>query len=214
MSEGGGIVDQTVAAVIEGYHARAQAEEQLREQLSPEELARRADEMLLPIGPATGSVLNTLAKEMAAQRLLEVGTSYGYSTLWLAEAARHTGGHLVSLELQAYKAEHARAQLTLAGLASHVDLKIGEALQSLDELPGPFDFVLIDLWKDLYIPVFDRVYPKLATGAVVVADNMLLPHGVRPLARAYRLHVRAAEHISSVLLPVGSGIEVSRFKAE
>jgi predicted O-methyltransferase YrrM len=207
-------VDQTVAAVIEGYHPRAKAEEKLMEELPPSELVRRADEMLLPIGPATGSVLNTLIKEMGARSLLEVGTSYGYSALWLAEAARHTGGHLITLELRPEKAEHARAQLTRAGLVDHVQLKIGDALQSLDELPGPFDFVLIDLWKDLYIPVFDRVYPKLARGAVVVADNMIQPEGVRHLAKAYRQHVRASQDISSVLLPVGSGIEVSRFKAD
>lgn len=207
-------MDPVIEAVMAEYHVRAAAEEKVMEGLSRAELLRRADEMLLPIGPATGSVLNTLIKEMQARSLLEIGTSYGYSTIWLAEAARHTGGQVTTLELRPEKAEHARAQLARAGLASHVQLKVGDALQSLDELAGPFDFVLIDLWKDLYIPVFERVYPKLATGALVAADNMIHPEGVRHLARAYRQHVRAAPGITSVLLPVGSGVELSRFQAD
>lgn len=207
-------MDPAVAAVIAEYEVRAAAEEKLMEEMSARELIRRADEMLLPVGPATGSLLNTLVRQMNAQSLLEVGTSYGYSTIWLAEAARHTGGQLTTLELRPEKAAHARSQLARAGLASHVQLKVGDALESLGELAGPWDLVLIDLWKDLYIPVFDRVYPKLAPGAVVVADNMIRPEGVRHLARAYRDHVRAARDMTSVLLPVGSGIEVSRFKAD
>ena len=206
-------MDQAVAAVLEDYGVRAAAEEKLMQALPPEELARRADELLLPIGPATGSLLNLLIKQAQARSLLEVGTSYGYSTIWLAEAARQTGGQLVTLELRAPKSEHARSQLERAGLAGQVQLHVGDALKLLDALPGPFDFVLIDLWKDLYIEVFERVYPKLAAGAIVVADNMIQPEGVRHLARAYRQHVRAARDMTSVLLPVGSGIEVSRFQA-
>jgi predicted O-methyltransferase YrrM len=72
--------------------------------------------------------------------------------------------------------------------------------------------VLIDLWKDMYIPFFDAVYPRLAPGAILVADNMIHPAAVRPLAQAYRSHVRAAAGMSSVLLPLGSGIEVSRLR--
>jgi predicted O-methyltransferase YrrM len=206
-------MDPAIAAVIDEYHVRAAVEEKLMESLSPADMVRRADEMLLPIGPVTGSLVNTLIKEMKCRNLLEIGTSYGYSTIWLAEAARQTGGQVITLELRPAKAEHARGQLERAGLLSQVQMKIGDALKSLDELAGPFDFVLIDLWKDLYIPVFDRVYPKLADGALVVADNMIYPEGVRHLARAYREHVRAARDMTSVLLPVGSGVEVSRFRA-
>jgi predicted O-methyltransferase YrrM len=207
------IVDQAVAAVLEEYQVRAAQEEKLMQELPPEELVRRADELLLPVGPATGSFINLLVKEMKARSLLEVGSSYGYSTIWLAEAARVTGGQLISLELRPVKAEHARAQLERAGLARYVQQRLGDALATLKELPGPFDFVLIDLWKDLYVPVFEQIYPKLAPGAVVVADNMILPEGTQRLARIYREHVRAAADMTSVLLPMGSGIEVSRFKA-
>jgi predicted O-methyltransferase YrrM len=80
----------------------------------------------------------------------------------------------------------------------------------LRTLPGPFDFVLLDVWKDLYLPCFDLVHPKLAPGGVIIADNMLLPQSVRPQADAYRAHVRKAGDLDSVLLDIGNGIEVSR----
>jgi predicted O-methyltransferase YrrM len=70
--------------------------------------------------------------------------------------------------------------------------------------------VLLDLWKDLYIPCFDLFYPKLGSGALVVADNMIFPEFSRKEAADYRRHVRAKADLESVLLPVGSGIEVSR----
>jgi len=199
-------IDSAVWTVIEDYEARAQREQEL----SAQEHARRLDELLLPVGRATGSLMNLLVKESGARRILEVGSSFGYSTTWLAEAARAVGGKVISLELRAAKVEYARAQLARAALESYVEFRIGDALASLAALPGPFDFVLIDLWKDLYVPVFERLLPKLAAGALIVADNMLEPESAREHARAYRERVRAAAEMSSVLLAVGNGIELSR----
>jgi predicted O-methyltransferase YrrM len=205
-------IDPAVQAVLEDYEARAQREEEIWSKLSPEEFGRRRDEMLLPVGRAAGTLMNLLIKASAARRILEVGSSYGYSTTWLAEAARAVDGKVISLELKAAKTEYARAQLARAGLAGHVEFRIGDALASLAQLPGPVDFVLVDLWKDLYVPVFERLYPKLAQGAIIVADNMLQPESARAHARAYRERVRAAPDMSSVLLEVGNGLEVSRYQ--
>jgi predicted O-methyltransferase YrrM len=205
-------IDAAVWTVIEEYEARARREKDLRSTLSAEEAARRIDEMLLPVGRATGTLMSLLVKEARARRILEVGSSYGYSTTWLAEAARAVDGKVISLELRAAKTEYARKQLARAGLDGYVDFRIGDALASLAALPGPFDFVLIDLWKDLYVPVFERLYPKLAPGALIVADNMLEPESARVHARAYRERVRTAAEMSSVLLTVGNGIELSRYR--
>jgi predicted O-methyltransferase YrrM len=101
--------------------------------------------------------------------------------------------------------------LAKAGLTAQVEFQLGEARDVIASLPGPFDFVLVDLWKDLYIPCFDLFYPKLSIGAFVAADNMLHPESARPDALAYRKHVRSKPHIASVLLPVGSGVELSRY---
>lgn len=205
-------MDKAFRAVIDDYEVRAQREEALWSTLSSEEASRRRDEMLLPVGRATGTVLNLLVKAGEARRILEVGSSYGYSTTWLAEAARAVGGKVTSLELKQEKTEYAHTQLTRADLAGYVEFVIGDALASLKGLPGPFDLVLIDLWKDLYLPVFELLYPKLAAGAIVVADNMLQPESARVHAQAYRERVRASPGMTSVLLSIGNGIEVSRYR--
>jgi len=205
-------IDPAVWKVIEDYETRAQHDEELWNTLSEQEIRQRLDEFLLPVGRASGTLMNLLIKGARARRILEVGSSYGYSTIWLAEAARAVGGKVISLELRAAKTEYARAQLARVQLEDYVEFRVGDALASLAQLPGPFDFVLIDLWKDLYVPVFERLYPKLAPGAIIVADNMLYPEGARPHARAYRERVRAAAEMSSVLLPVGNGLEVSRYR--
>src|ERR1700693_1831146 len=109
-------IDQAVWAVLEEYEARARREEKLWSTLSAEESKRRRDEMLLPVGRATGTLMNLLVKESEARRILEVGSSYGYSTTWLAEAARAVGGKVVSLEVQAAKTEYALAPPGGAGV--------------------------------------------------------------------------------------------------
>ena len=205
-------IDPAVWQVIEDYEARAERDEQLWNSLSEQELRQRLDEFLLPVGRATATLMNLLIKEGAARRILEVGSSYGYSTIWLAEAARAVNGKVISLELRATKTEYARDQLARAHLEGQVEFRIGDAVASLAQLPGPFDFVLLDLWKDKYVPVFELLYPKLAPGAIIVADNMLQPESARPHAEAYRERVRAAAGMSSVLLAVGNGLEVSRYR--
>ncbi len=205
-------LDPGFLAVIGDYEARAQREDALIGSLSEPEMRRRRDELLLPVGRPAAVLLNLLIKESKATRILEVGSSYGYSTQWLAEGARAVGGKVTSLELRATKAEYATAQLQRAGLAGRVEFLIGDALASLRLLPGPFDFVLIDLWKDQYVPVWELLQGKLAPGALVVADNMISPASAQPEVRAYRERVRATAHISSVLLCVGNGLELSRYR--
>jgi predicted O-methyltransferase YrrM len=154
--------------------------------------------------------VNILARSLDAPNILELGTSYGYSGFWLAEAARATGGRLTTMGLHDYKSAYARDMATEAGLADRIDFKVGDAVRMIAELPFRLDFVLVDLWKDLYKPCLEAFYPKLNPGAIVVADNMLRPddEGVRRYGRA----VRAMLGMASVLLPVGTGLEISRFE--
>jgi predicted O-methyltransferase YrrM len=204
-------MDNAIESVLNEYEQRAEREDAVIADLyGRQQMLQRRDEFLLSVGRHTGTLLNILVKDSEAKRILEIGTSYGYSTIWLADAARATGGRVTTLELQPNKAEHANAQLTRAGLVSFVDFRVGDARESLAALEGPIDFVLLDLWKDLYIPCFDLVYPKLSPGAIVVADNMLQPVATVDEANRYRAHVRKHADIDTVLLPVGSGIEVSR----
>jgi predicted O-methyltransferase YrrM len=197
--------------VLREYEARSAAERELGEQMSEAEFGRRVNEFLLPIGPETGQFLNMLIKAANCRRILEVGTSYGYSTLWLAEAARATGGKVVTLEMAAEKAEFARQRMSAAGLAGQVEFKIGDALDSIAALKEPLDFVLIDLWKDMYVPCLERIYPRLAAGALLAADNILAPESSRAGTAKYVVAVRQLRGMQSVTVPIGSGIELSRF---
>lgn len=204
-------MDAAILEVLAEYEKRGAEEFKLQSLGKMEEWLARRDEFLIAVGPATGQLLNILAKSIKAKTILELGTSYGYSTIWLAEAARATGGKLITLDKVANKQNYARAMLSRAGLASHVEFRLGDALDTLDAMKGPFDFVLVDLWKELYVDCFDLFYPKLSPGALIAADNMILPDNYREEALRYRKHVRSKPKIDSILIPVGSGVELSRY---
>src|SRR4051812_40844439 len=120
-------MDQAVTAVIAEYEERSKKENAVWNTLEDNEFFKRRDEFLLSVGPATGQFMHLLATQAKSKTLLEVGSSYGYSTIWLAEAARTNGGKLISLEAIAPKQEHARAQIQKAGLAAYVDFRLGDA---------------------------------------------------------------------------------------
>lgn len=202
-------MDDKVTAVLDAYHERMREEER-RMRASPPTSGDWRDQVLLAVGPETGRLMNILVRSLKAPHVLEIGTSYGYSGIWLAEAAKAVGGRVTTLELQDYKSAYARDMATKAGLAEVIDFKVGDALALIDALPSGIDFVLLDLWKDLYTPCLDAFYPKLNPGAIIVADNMIRPGG-EDLVR-YGKAVRAKPHMASVLLPVGSGLEVSRYE--
>jgi predicted O-methyltransferase YrrM len=202
-------MDARVAAVAAEYKKRIEDEERIAAALRPGEFMSRVDEFLLPVGEETATFLSLLIRSAAPRRIVEIGTSYGYSTLYLAEAARAVSAKLTTLELSAKKSQYARDAITRAGLAEYVDFRVGDALELLQTLPGPFDFVLLDLWKDLYVPCLNLIAPKLSSGAYLIADNMIFPEQARSAATAYQQRVRELG-LDSVLLTIGSGIEVSR----
>lgn len=204
-----GDVDARIEQVLAEYDTRAAAEQSLH--AAGWDADERRDQLLLRIGPETGRLVSILVRGAGARSIVELGTSFGYSTVWLAAAARATGGRVVSIDLARHKQDYARTMLERAGLAEHVDWRTGDALEILKTLDGPLDFVLVDLWKDLYIPCFDLIAPKLSAGAILVADNMLRPEFARPDADRYRAHVRGYPGMESVTLNVGSGICVSRY---
>ncbi len=205
------ITDEKILAVLDLYHARIEDERRARrEDPSLMQGIGWRDTQLLTVGEEVAALINILAKSIETPRILEIGTSYGYSGIWLAEAARATGGRLISLELHDYKANHAREMAERAGLADHVDFLVGDAVDLIAGLPGTFDFVLLDLWKDMYVPCLEAFYPRLTPGAIIVADNMIVPGG--PEVERYGRAVRAKPGIASMLLPVGQGIELSRYQ--
>ncbi|HSR00477.1 MAG TPA: class I SAM-dependent methyltransferase [Sphingomicrobium sp.] len=200
--------DPAVQAVFADYARRLEADAAKMRALGSQGHARR-DEFLLPVGEQAGWLLHALIIARAPKRICELGTSYGYSTLFLADAARQIGAQLVTMELADYKQAHARTQLERAGLTDYVDFRCGDALDLLKQDGSAWDFVLLDIWKELYVPCFEAIYPKLSEEAVVCTDNMISPVGARPNARALREAINAKGDLQTVLLPVGQGIEVT-----
>ena len=205
-------IDGKITAVLDIYHERIR-EEHLNRGDGPSGRERKygPDNRLRAVGPETGQLINILARSLHAPQILELGTSFGYSGIWLAEAARATGGRLTTVELHDYKSAYAREMAERAGLADHMDFRVGDAVAMIADLPHGVDFVLVDLWKDLYLPCLEAFYPKLNPGAIIVADNIQMDRSdVMDYVRA----VRAKPDMMSIMLPVGQGLEISRFKAE
>jgi predicted O-methyltransferase YrrM len=197
-------VDQVFAE----YERRNTDERAIAADLGSKTFARR-DEFLLPVGREVGWFLHSLILAKRPARVLELGTSYGYSTLFLADAVTQVGGKLITMDLADYKQAAARKMIEKAGISAVVDFRLGDAVALINADTGPFDFVLLDIWKDLYIPCLHAVYPKLADEGIIAADNMIDPAVVRDDVRNYRAAVASLPDMQTTLLPIGSGIELS-----
>jgi predicted O-methyltransferase YrrM len=205
------MLNKTVGSVLEEYQSRLNEEGKITGKFDLNEYVQRRDNFLLGIGAETGKFLNILIKSHRPKLIVEVGTSFGYSTLWLAEAAQAVRAKLVTLELSPDKVAVARRMMSKAGLESSVEFVTGDALRNIEAITDPIDFAFIDLWKELYIPAFDRIYPKLTVGALVAADNMLSPSYTADDAVKYVAHVRSQAGVESITVPIGSGVELSYF---
>jgi predicted O-methyltransferase YrrM len=127
----------------------------------------------LPVSRETGYLLYMLARSSRAQSVLEFGTSFGVSTIYLAAALRDNGGgRIITTEFEPSKAERARENLTEAGLVDLVELREGDALETLArDLPETFDLVLLDGAKSLYADILHCVEAHLRPGSLVLADD-------------------------------------------
>lgn len=162
----------------------------------------------IPIDRKQGEVLYLLARATGAKRIVEFGSSFGISTLYLAAAVRDQGeGFVVGSELEANKRAAAQDNLTRAGLATWAEVRAGDAHASLATVEGPIDLLFLDGWKDLYLPILRLLEPKLRPGALVLADD------TRPFRRRlanYLAYVRTLDNgYLSLDLPLGDGLEVS-----
>lgn len=168
-----------------------------------------APRLMLDVGPDVGVLLNVLARTTQAKRIIEIGGSVGYSTIWLAAAAAETGGEVISIETEPHKADQLRRNVSEAGLLEHVRVVQQSAHLAIPRLQGPFDMVLIDHWKDLYIREFDLCWPLVRAGGVVAADNILMPEATAAQMKAYVEHVRSFPDARSGTIAVGDGVEIT-----
>lgn len=161
----------------------------------------------IPISPEQGELLYLTARLIDARTIVEFGTSFGISALYLAAAARANGGRFFGSEREPNKIASARANLAEAGLADVAEVREGDAMETFADLPPPVDLVLLDGWKDLYLPMLRLLQPKLRKGTAVFADNIFtFP---KELA-SYVAFVRdPANGFESTTIPLGHGLEYS-----
>ena len=162
-------------------------------------------ERSLAVGPDSGRLLFALVAPNAGCEVLEIGGSHGYSTVWLAAAARILGGRVVTLEQDPGKVEVWRRNIAEAGLDEWAELVEGDAKETLPALEDGFDVVFLDAWKDDYELLFGLARGKLDPGGVVVADNVTTSETVH----AYAAARQADPTLVSVTLAIGHGLEVT-----
>lgn len=161
---------------------------------------------MLNLEPDTARFLYILLRSSRRTRILEIGTSNGYSTIWLAWAASATGGHVVSIDRDAHKQVLAEANLLRAELREVVDLVCGDATQVVADLPGPFDCVFFDADRYSAPAQLNLLLPKLAPGALLLADNALSHPGE---IAAYLQALEFLPDVDRVVLPIGKGLSLA-----
>lgn len=192
------MLDERVRAVV----ARLEAED-----------ARERDDPSIPferrcraVKPATGRFLYSLVAPQTDCEVLEIGSSRGLSTIWLAAAARILGGRVVTLEQDPAKIEAWHANVEEAGLAPWAQLIEGDARETLPAIPDVFDVVFIDAEKDDYDFYFRTALTKVEAGALVIADNVL-SHA--EWLRGYSEARQSDPELVSVTVPLDSGLELT-----
>ena len=182
-----GLSDPKVAGVLERLHRSARGDiwhfgsilpkmimgtlqgKKLMDALTP----AMARHVYMPVSREEGRFLYQMARLIGARTVVEFGTSFGISTIYLAAAVRDNGdGQVIGTEIEPHKHESATTNLAEAGLSDVADIRFGDALETLRETPESIDLIFLDGWKDLYMPVLELLKPRLRDNAVVLADNI------------------------------------------
>ena len=173
---------------------------------------------MLAITADTAMFFSILVQAIKATRILEVGTSSGFSTLWLADAALSVmkGSSqrpaIVTIEENPRKVKWASRNFKVAGVDNLIRIIPGQALPLLRRLrrsKAVFDFAFIDADKENMIEYFDLVLSMVRVGGIIAADNILYPEHFRPHTAKYVRHVRNKRNVQSVTVPIGMGEEIS-----
>jgi caffeoyl-CoA O-methyltransferase len=183
--------------------------------------------MMLAITYETGLFFNILLKAMNADKVLEIGTSTGYSTLWFVDALLHNRTYnrnnklasskpLITIENDPVKIKRASKNFSDAGVIDKIEIMAGPALENLSQLSrrSPknhdlLDFVFIDADKENLNQYFDLVLPMIRVGGIVATDNVLYPEEYRSVMTSFLNYIKAKPNIQSVTIPIGHGEEIT-----
>ncbi len=187
------MIDDAAVAVLRRLEAQDAQERAQR-------VGRR--ERLRQVTPEVGRFLHTFVLAAKPRSIVEIGTSGGYSTIWLAMAAAAIGATLVTLEIDPAKVQTARTSLRDAGVVDSVTIVQGDAFEYLKRRREPIDFAFLDAEKEDYLAFYELVVPLMPAGAVLVADN--LTSHAEELA-PFRERALSDARVSAVVVPIGRG---------
>ncbi len=157
--------------------------------------------------PPTAELLGVLVRATRAQRLLELGTSNGYSTVWLADAAEATGGRLLSVEIDPVRTALAREHLDALGLADRAELRTEDAARTLSQSPeGAWELIFLDAERPAYAGYLPDLVRSLAPGGVLAVDNVISHE--HELVEFTAL-VEAEPGLIQTVVPVGAGLRLA-----
>jgi predicted O-methyltransferase YrrM len=157
------------------------------------------------VEPESAALLAVLIRATQAKRLLEIGTSNGYSTIWLADAAATTGGHVVSVEVEASRTALARENLARARLGA--ELRTEDAAVTLGEAEdGAWDFVFLDAERPAYASYWPELVRTLAPNGLLVVDNVL-SHEDQLVE--FTAIVEADDRVTTTVVPIGAGLRLA-----
>ena len=162
-----------LVAVLVPITGAAQRGKPTREQVLEHLNKMRATERgMMNVAPSEGEYLSNLIKKLNAKHVLEIGTSNGYSGIWMALALRETGGKLLTLDVDEKRRSLALRNFRTTGLDDVIESRLGDALKILPTLDGPFELIFIDAWKPDYKKYLDLVLSKVSPGGAIAAHNV------------------------------------------
>jgi predicted O-methyltransferase YrrM len=218
------IEDTSLAHLLEELHARSDAQVaelrafmQQRDGAGPEptaeEVKQFVSDKLVALDRDKACFCYQLCRATDARRIIEIGTSYGVSTLYLAAALRDNiaerggAGLVIGTEYEPRKAAAAAAHFEQAGLSRYIELRTGDLRETLLDIEGPVDFLLVDIWIKMARPALELVMPHLRAGAVVICDNTDLHRD--EYANYFAFLDDPANGFQTMTLPFSGGLEMS-----
>ena len=189
------------------HESRRQFADRLYAESHAHDQGRPRLERFRNVEPSTAELLGVLIRAVGARRILELGTSNGYSTIWLADAAEATGGSVVSVDTDERRTAMARGNLAAAGLADRVSLRVQDATRTLSEAAdGGWEFVFLDSERPAYVGYLGDLVRALAPGGVLAVDNVL-SHEDELVEFTQR--IGAVAELTQTVVPVGAGLRVA-----
>ncbi len=149
--------------------AQRPARRQVLEHLSR---MRSSEKGMMNVAPSEGEYLSELVKKLGAKQVLEIGTSNGYSGIWIALGLRETGGKLLTLDIDEGRRSLALKNFKATGMDDIIESRLGDALKIIPTLQGPFELVFIDAWKPDYKKYLDLTLPLIPAGGAIAAHNV------------------------------------------